>query len=146
MKNQLFFYILLTLLVITDAWLLAHPNLLGKIGVWMYKYDYLKTFPRALGTVALATGVTLGICLLVRRLLGKAMATIVLWLLALAVAFVFVQTLVQFSSGSYAHTGAGFKTGAILLPFVLLVTVAQNIWELSQRPKLENENLQNNLS
>ena len=146
MKNQLFFYILLALLVITDAWLLAHPNLLGKIGVWMYKYDYLKTFPRALGTVALATGVTLGICLLVRRLLAKSIATIALWVMALAVAFVFVQTLVQFSSGSYAHTGAGFKTGAILLPFVLLVVVAQNIWELSQRPKPEDENLQKNLS
>jgi cation transport ATPase len=134
MKNQLFFYILLVLLVLTDAWLLAHPNLLGKIGVWVYRYDYLKTFPRALATVSLATGATWILCRLVRQWLRKTIAVPVLWLLALAMAFLFVQTIVQFSSGSYAHTGAGFKTGAILLPFLLLIVVAQHLWE-TNRPQ-----------
>ncbi len=129
MKNQVFFYVLLALLVVTDAWLLAHPNLLGKIGIWVYHYNYLKTFPRALATVSLATGSALVISLLVRQWLTRLVAAIVLGILLVGGFVMLVQTVIQFSSGTYVHTGAGFKTGAVLLPFILMAVLTKNLWE-----------------
>jgi membrane protease YdiL (CAAX protease family) len=128
MKNPFFFYLLLLLLVVTDAWLLAHPNLLGRIGVWLYKYDYLKTFPRALATVVLATAITLGIGYGIRRWAPK-FASLLLGVLLVGALVILIQTVVQFSSGSYAYTGAGFKTGAVLLPLILVIVIVQNLWE-----------------
>jgi hypothetical protein len=132
MKNPLFFYLLLLLLVVTDAWLLAHPNLLGRIGVWLYKYNYLKTFPRALATVGLATVITLGIGYGIRRWVPR-FASLLLGVLLVGGVVILIQTVAQFSSGSYAHTGAGFKTGAVLLPLILILVIAQNLWESFQR-------------
>jgi len=132
MKNPLFFYLLLLLLVVTDAWLLAHPNLLGRIGIWLYKYNYLKTFPRALATVGLATVITLGIGYGIRRWAPR-LASLLLSVLLVGGVVILIQTVAQFSSGSYTHTGAGFKTGAVLLPLILVIVIAQNLWESFQR-------------
>ena len=59
MRNP-FFYILLFVLVILDAWLLAHPNLIGRAGVFFFEYEAIETFPKALGTVSLVVGLVLG--------------------------------------------------------------------------------------
>ena len=132
MKNQFSFFVLLFLLVVTDAWLLAHPNWVGRIGIWFYKYHYLKTFPRALATVSLATLAMLGAGFLIRRCCSRSVAFLLLGGLVLAALAVLVQTLFQFSDGTYVHTGAGFKTGAILLPVILLTVAARHIWQHSQ--------------
>jgi hypothetical protein len=55
MNKSLTSLLLLVVLGITDAYLLSHPNLIGKLGIFIYKHDYLKTFPRALAT-SLHTG------------------------------------------------------------------------------------------
>ncbi|MBX2915988.1 MAG: hypothetical protein KF856_12030 [Cyclobacteriaceae bacterium] len=52
-------FLLLIGLAVADAWLIAKPNLLGKLGFIIYKYHYLRTFPRALFTVALVMGTVL---------------------------------------------------------------------------------------
>jgi len=136
MKNPVSFYLLLLLLVVTDAWLLAHPNLLGRIGVWLYKYNYLKTFPWALATVGLTTVVTLGIGYGIRRWV-PGFASLILGVLLVGGVVILIQTVVQFSSGSYAHTGAGFKTGAVLLPVILVIVLAQNLWESFRKKRLD---------
>jgi len=134
MKKTLFFYLLLSLMVVTAAWLLAHPNLLGRIGLWLYKYNYLKTFPRALATVGLVTLTTIGICYGIRRWVLRPLGLLLLGGLFVGGLVVLIQTVVQFSSGTYAYTGAGFKTGAILLPVILIVVIGQQLWEHWSQP------------
>lgn len=58
-------------------------------------------------------------------------------------AYILIQTFVQFSGGSYAHTGAGFKTGAILLPLILVIIVVKNLVEVflqKESTKIDNNN------
>src|SRR6478609_10525517 len=57
MNSRLSFYLFIAALVVLDAVLIRSPNLLGKIGLWIYKYHYLRTFPKALLTVFLVVGV-----------------------------------------------------------------------------------------
>ncbi|MDJ1472914.1 hypothetical protein QNI19_05665 [Cytophagaceae bacterium DM2B3-1] len=130
MRNQFIFFSLLLILIILDAWLLAHPNLLGKIGVWIYKYSYLKTFPRALGTVVLLSSLTLLLTWLIKHYFSLGTAKFIMGILLAGTTYILIQTIVQFSGGTYAHTGAGFKTGAILLPFILIIIVVKNLVEV----------------
>jgi hypothetical protein len=112
--------LLLVILSITDAYLLAHPNLIGRIGVFIYKHDYIKTFPRALATVFLVVGVCLLACEIVRRLTTpKAAAGWYLMFMVLGIAL-FAYVYVSFSSFSYKLTGKGFIYGAHLLPVLLI--------------------------
>ncbi len=128
MKNP-FFYILLLILVVLDGWLMSHPNLIGRFGVWFYEYDYLRTFPRAVGTVAAVVGVALILALLVSRLsrpvalAGSAILVTlgILWL---------IQSVQQFTSGVYKLTGAGFKAGGILLPALVTAVFAKSFYDV----------------
>jgi len=115
MRNP-FFYVLLAVLVVLNAWLLANPNLIGRVGVFLYEYDYISTFPRALGTVAAVMGVTLLAGLAVRRFFGRAIALVILAMLVVMGLLWVVQSVGQFTTGVYKFTGAGFKAGAILMP------------------------------
>ncbi len=134
MKNNLPFYVLLVILVVVDAWLLAHPNFIGRLGILFFKYDMIRTFPKALATVALTTAVCVGITLFVKRL-AKQTALLVTGLLTLVAVGVLVNTILKFSSGSYAMTGAGFKTGAILMPIILVLVFANGFYEVSKMRK-----------
>ena len=58
MSLRLSSFLLLLVLSITDAYLLAHPNLVGRLGILLYKHSYIKTFPRALLTVLLVVGIS----------------------------------------------------------------------------------------
>ena len=142
MKNRFSFFVLLFLLVVTDAWLLAHPNWVGRVGIWFYKYHYLKTFPRALATVSLSTLAILGTGFLIRRYCTRGVAFVLLGGLVLACLTVLVQTLFQFSDGTYVYTGAGFKTGAILLPVILLTVAARHLWQHRQTTGARRKNAQ----
>jgi hypothetical protein len=51
----------LFILAITDAYLISHPNLLGKMGVLIFKYGMIKNFPNALITVMVTLGLSYGI-------------------------------------------------------------------------------------
>ncbi len=50
------FFIVMALLSVIDSLLLAKPNLMGKVGLLIYKYNYLRTIPRAMLTVSIVVG------------------------------------------------------------------------------------------
>lgn len=134
MKNP-FFYLLLLVLVVVDGWLMAHPNLIGRFGIWFYEYEYLNSLPRALGTVASVVGVSLLLSWLVSRL-ARSMALAGSALLLVLGLLWLIQSIQQFTSGIYKLTGSGFKAGAILLPGLVVLVFAKGVWDLFQaKPK-----------
>lgn len=132
MKNP-FFYVLLAVLVLLDGWLMSHPNLIGRAGVFFYDYNYLKTFPRALGTVSAVTGVVLLLAWLINQA-NRIVAVLLLTVLLVAGGYLFVTSCIQFNSGVYKLTGAGFRAGAILLPLLASLVVGKTLFDrISQR-------------
>ncbi len=129
MRNP-FFYILLLVLVVLDAWLLANPNLIGRVGVFLYEYDYISTFPRALGMVTAVIAVALLAGLAVRRFFGRAIALVVLAMLVVMGLLWVVQSVGQFTTGVYQFTGAGFKAGAILLPALVTLVFGKFFYDV----------------
>ncbi|WP_128546231.1 hypothetical protein [Larkinella soli] len=121
MRNNVFFYLVLLVLTMVDAWLLAHPNLIGRIGIFWFDYDYLETLPKAMGTVGITVLVAVLLSLAIKRVLSRPPAIgLAAALLAFCV-FLTFQTFVKFTSGTYQFTGSGFKTGAVLLPIILTI-------------------------
>ncbi|GAB3777840.1 hypothetical protein GCM10028818_25680 [Spirosoma horti] len=120
------FYILLLVLVVLDAWLLAHPNLIGKAGVFFFDYTYLETFPKALGTVSVVVGLTLLISWAIGQLNKPASIGITVALLTASVYYLF-QSFTQYNSGIYKLTGAGFRAGAILLPGLIVLVFGEGL-------------------
>ena len=125
MKNP-FFYILLLVLVALDGWLMAHPNLIGRAGVFFYEYNYLKTFPRALGTVAAVVGLAVLLAWAGNRA-GRIAGTLLLTMLLVLAGYWFWSSVVQFNSGIYKLTGAGFRAGAILLPGLVTLVIGKGL-------------------
>ncbi|AQG80881.1 hypothetical protein [Spirosoma montaniterrae] len=119
-----FFYVLLLVLVVLDGWLLAHPNLIGRAGVFFFEYDYLETFPKALGTVATVVGLALLIAWAVGRL-GRTVALLLLIILVLASGYWLFNNFQAYNSGVYKLTGAGFRAGAILLPGLVVLVFGE---------------------
>lgn len=126
MRNS-FFYILLLVLVVLDDWLLAHPNLIGQAGVFFFDYDYIATFPKALGTVALVVGVALIISWTGSRLSQPVAIGVLVALLAASTYYLF-QSSTQYNTGVYKLTGAGFRAGAILLPGLLVLVFGEALF------------------
>ncbi len=119
------FYYLVAALTVLNGYLLSKPNLLGKIGLILYKYYYLRTFPRTLLTVsvicAAAIIFTELISLIVRKGLVTRIVGMVICMLFTGLAFAqLVKTGIDFSSWSYSHTGLRFRLGAFLLPTMLI--------------------------
>ena len=132
MKNP-FFYVLLAVLVVLDGWLMSHPNLLGRAGVFFYDYNYLKTFPRALGTVSAVVGASILLTALINRA-GKAIAVLLLAIVLAASGYMLFSSAIQFNEGVYKLTGAGFRAGAILLPGLLMLVVSKTLFDrITQR-------------
>ncbi|MCU0341364.1 MAG: hypothetical protein MUE30_15910 [Spirosomaceae bacterium] len=132
MKSNAVFYILLVVLGAVDAWLLAHPNLLGKLGILFYNYDMIKTIPRAFMTV----GATIAVCLLLGwgiQKLQKPISTIVLGLLTVGAIGLIINTYMKFSAGTYAYTGTGFKTGAVLLPVIIALIFGESLGKVLKK-------------
>ncbi|GAB3733184.1 hypothetical protein [Spirosoma lituiforme] len=125
MRNSSF-YIVLLVLVVLDAWLLAHPNLIGQAGVFFFDYSYLETFPKALGTVAGVTGLSLLIVWAIGRLSKPVSIGITVALLAASAYYLF-QSFTQYNSGIYKLTGAGFRAGAILLPGLIVLIFGEGL-------------------
>ena len=120
MTKNLTTTLLLVILGVTDAYLLSHPNLIGRIGILVYRHDYLKTFPRALATVFLVLGVCLFICEAIRRVrLPRQAIAWYLMLMVLGMAL-FSYVYVSFSSLTYGMTGKAFIFGAHLLPVLMV--------------------------
>ncbi len=127
MRNS-YFYILLLVLVVLDAWLLSHPNLIGQAGVFFFDYEAIETVPKAIGTVSLVVGITLLITWLLGRL-SQAIAIVVSVALLAASVYYLFQSFSQYNTGIYKLTGAGFRAGAILLPGLVVLIVGQSTWD-----------------
>jgi hypothetical protein len=126
MKPRLNFYLFIAALAVLDAVLIRSPNLLGKIGLLIYKYHYLRTFPKALLTVSLVVVVAVVFSettrYAVRKELIKSLTGKLLFFLLTVLSVVLtIKVGLDFSSGSYAHTGLRFRAGAVLLPAILIV-------------------------
>lgn len=119
MNIKLSSILLFIVLSITDAYLLAHPNLIGKIGVLVYKHSYIQTFPRALLTVLIVVGLSLAISELLYRFVSYKKATFWYGLLLAISIFWFGYVFITFSSFAYRITGKAFIYGAHLLPIIL---------------------------
>ncbi|HMV08678.1 MAG TPA: hypothetical protein PK325_05525 [Cyclobacteriaceae bacterium] len=135
MKKKLFFYVLVAALVLIDALLLSSPNLLGKMGLVIYKYFYLKNFPRTLVTVTIlvlaAVLISEFVALLVRnKRLKRSFGIILLTALVILSAFILYQTVMSFQAWTYAHTGQRFRYGAYLLPCIFIFIFANKIFNL----------------
>lgn len=134
MRNP-FFYVLLLTLIVLDGWLLAHPNLIGRAGVFFFDYDYLDTFPKALGTVAAIVSVALLVAGLAGRL-GKAIGSVVLIALLAVSGYWLFDSFVLYNSGVYKLTGAGFRAGAILLPGLLVLVFGKGVSDRLQTKRV----------
>jgi predicted membrane channel-forming protein YqfA (hemolysin III family) len=77
MDKKISSMLLLLVLSITDAYLLAHPNLIGRLGVLLYKHSYIRNFPRALLTVLLIVAVSLIFCEIIFRMAKRKSALMV---------------------------------------------------------------------
>ncbi len=121
--------ILLLILGISDAYMISHPNLLGKIGIRVYKYSMFKTFPAALITVI----GTLVVCAIISYFLqskaGKNWAKYLLIFFLIIALAIFMDVFFKFSSGSYAHTGKVFKFGMHLFPILIIYIFGNGLWE-----------------
>ncbi len=132
-------YLLYLVLAVTDAWLLSHPNLLGRVGIWLYKYAYLKNFPRALVFVLALIGLAILASELAKKYLPIRTGVLVLALMLVISSMIFLNVFIQFSSGTYQFTGKGFIWGAHLLPIILILIFAQSLYELFRTGKLDGK-------
>lgn len=138
MKKKLSFYLVVACLTVIDALLLSSPNLLGKIGLFIYRYSYLRTFPKTLLTVSLAVGISVVLAEIIawlagRQVIKRGLGGILLVVLILLCAAALYKTIHDFSAWSYAHTGRRFRYGAYLLPFILMLVFGYRLLSLPKK-------------
>jgi hypothetical protein len=132
------YFIIIALLSVIDALLLAKPNFLGKIGLWLFKYSYLRTFPRAMLTVAVVVGSAFLISELIvfsskRKWIKRGVGLLLLLIFVFASLGLLVKIVHDFSKGIYSHTGVYFRYGVFLLPIILTVVFAASFFRLSSK-------------
>lgn len=131
------YFVVICLLAVIDALLISKPNFLGKVGLWIFKYSYLRTFPRALVAVAIVVGVALLLAELIttlgKRKSKKGVHYLLLLMLLAAVVAVLTNLVFDFSKGVYSHTGVYFKYGVMLLPSVLMFIFVTSLFRLSSK-------------
>jgi hypothetical protein len=130
-RTTITFYLFIAALTVLDAVLIRSPNLLGKIGLIVYKYYYLRTFPKALLTVSIIIGLCCIISETIRYLIAKSYlkamtGSVLLLLLTVCAVVLLVKTGLDFSAGSYSRTGLRFRMGAYLLPAIMTTVFAYN--------------------
>jgi hypothetical protein len=111
-----------------DGWLMAHPNLIGRAGVFFYDYNYLKTFPRALGTISAVVVVSMLLAWVFSRA-GRIVGIVLLLALVVVSGYWLVDSFTLFNSGVYKLTGAGFRAGAILLPGMVTLVFGKALFD-----------------
>jgi hypothetical protein len=139
-RKVTFYWVLLTLVLI-DSWLLSKPNILGKIGLLIYKYHYLRSFPRTLLTVWMVVSISVLIVLLIQYLtrqgkISKIVGTTTIAACGIGSLLVLGQVYIDFTSWSYSHTGLKFRYGAYLLPAILVFVFVNGLVAMPLRGKL----------
>lgn len=135
-----FYWILLTLILV-NSWLLSKPNILGKIGLIVYKYHYLRSFPRTLLTVWIVVSIAVLIVLLVQYLikqgtLSKTVATLTLGAFLISSLLILTKVAIDFTSWSYSHTGLKFRLGAHMLPALLIIIFGNGLFQVRKTPEI----------
>jgi hypothetical protein len=123
-RKVTFYWVLLTLALV-NSWLLSKPNIIGKIGLLIYKYHYLRSFPRTLLTVWIVVSTSVLIVLVIQYLnkhgrMGKGLATVLFSACILLSVLLFTKVAMDFTSWSYSLTGLKFRIGAHMLPLILV--------------------------
>lgn len=139
------FYTVVIGMIILNGFLLARPNLLGKVGLIVYKYYYLRTFPRTLLTVAVVCGLALLLTelfsfLVRRRVIPHILGTVIFGLFVALGFAQLVKTGIDFSSWSYSHTGLRFRLGAFMLPTLVILIFTYGWLKLPRRGELPDTN------
>lgn len=139
-RKVTFYWILLTLILV-DSWLLSKPNLLGKVGLIIYKYHYLRSFPRTLLTVWLVVSISILIVFLVQYLmkqqkLSKLVASVILGILLVASVSMMVKVYFDFTAWTYSHTGWKFRYGAYLLPMIVMAVFINGLLQIQRSPSV----------
>ena len=142
-RKVTFYWILLTLILV-DSWLLSKPNILGKIGLIIYKYHYLRSFPRTLLTVWTVVSISILIVLLVQYLqrqkkLTRGFSNFILGAFLCASLLIIAKVYIDFTSWSYSHAGLKFRYGAYLLPTILMIIFANGLVQLQRNTKSREE-------
>ena len=135
------FYFAITGLIVLNGFLLSKPNLLGKIGLIVYRYYYLRSFPRALLTVALVCAAAVGLMelfsfLVRRRIIGRTMGVLMFGVFVTLGFAQLIKTGIDFSVWTYSHTGLRFRLGAFMLPTIVIVIFAYGWLRLPRHTNL----------
>jgi hypothetical protein len=139
-RKVTFYWTLLTLMLV-NSWLLSKPNILGKIGLIIYKYHYLRSFPRTLLTVWIVISISVLIVLLVQYLtkqqtLSKTVSTIILSAFLVSSVLILVKVAIDFTAWSYSHTGLKFRIGAHMLPALLITVFTNGLIQIRRVPEI----------
>ncbi|CAN5390138.1 hypothetical protein BH10BAC4_BH10BAC4_03100 [soil metagenome] len=137
-KRKALFYSIIAGLTVLDSFLLSKPNLLGKIGLIIYKYHYLRTWPRTLLTVSIVMVISVAVAEFIRwavnrHILKRVVGLIILCVLIIIASAALIKTGLDFSTWSYSHTGHRFKYGAYLLPLMLVSIFVHAIIKLPKK-------------
>ncbi|WP_276374078.1 hypothetical protein [Chryseolinea sp. H1M3-3] len=140
MIRSVSFYWMLVTLMLIDSWLLSKPNILGKIGLIIYKYHYLRSFPRTLLTVWIVVSISVLIVLLVQFLrkhekISRTIAMVILGACLVGAMMAMAKVYVDFTSWSYSHSGVKFRYGAYLLPVILMIVFGNGLYQITRKPK-----------
>jgi hypothetical protein len=141
MKSRWLFILVVAGLTVVDAYLISNPNLLGKLGFIIYKYHYLRTFPKALLTV----GIVISIAWIINEILVwvskkgwifRKTAKSVYTMILVVIVFLWVKTALDFQGWAFSHSGIKLKYGAYLLPIILLIIYIRGLYRIiKQAPR-----------
>ncbi|MBL7853278.1 MAG: hypothetical protein JNL17_02700 [Cyclobacteriaceae bacterium] len=126
--SKLTFYSMVGIGTAVIAWLISHPNLLGRLGLIIYKVHLLKTFPRALATVAAVVVVVAVSVELISSIRSPLLRNGLLLFMLMACVALEVKTHYDFQSWAISHTGKKLRVGAYLLPLLLMFMVSSPWW------------------
>jgi hypothetical protein len=118
--------VIVVLFTVLDSLLLASPNLLGKVGMFIYKIHYLRTFPRALLTVGIVVTAAVVVAELLRMVvrkgvIGRGIALVLLLAMIASCSALTYKVWIDLSKGTESHLGLRFRYGAYLLPALLIM-------------------------
>jgi predicted DNA-binding transcriptional regulator AlpA len=141
MKSRWLFILVVAGLTVVDAYLISNPNLLGKLGFIIYKYHYLRTFPKALLTVGIVISIAWSINEILvwisrRGWIFKKTAKSVYTMILVVIVFLWVKTALDFQGWAFSHSGIKLKYGAYLLPIILLIIYIRGLYRIiKQAPR-----------
>ncbi|MEO8470672.1 MAG: hypothetical protein ABI477_00725 [Chryseolinea sp.] len=142
MRRSTFYFTLIVLMVV-NGYLLSAPNMLGKIGLIIYRYYYLRTFPRTLLTVSVVCLIAVVIVEIInwcmkKEFINRRIATGLFCALVLLGFVQLFKTGIDFSAWSYSHSGIRFRLGAFMLP-TLLIFIFTYGWMKIPEPEVTEE-------